>query len=328
MSATGVRGRTQFSRQAQKCAGAVIRYAGSGACPGVDRRAFRRARNGARLRRLAPSAPAARGPRVERRRHRCSRPPPTLDGPRSWRVAAAPGRMGPCRPEPTGIDAAPPAPASEPPRPRTLAPRGHHRGPLLRRIRLRGRRVARRGQPASVPPALYRPATHLELRPLPGRRRQLLGQHPAQRGPGGSPEEAFGCAGAIYLNALAPTIQVPGGLVVLVGPPASGKTSFLQALIARERPTGTRTTHRHRRPLQRAADHAAIRPGGHRPPPAVHRARTQRPHRRRRPPLRRDHEPRGQCRQLRSEGATTVHDVPGRRQATTPAESATHFSFA
>lgn len=173
-----------------------------------------------------------------------------------------------------------------------------------------------------------RPATHLELRPLPGRRRQLLGQHPAQRGPGGSPEEAFGCAGAIYLNALAPTIQVPAGLVVLVGPPASGKTSFLQALIARERPTGTRTTHRHRRPLQRAADHAAIRPGGHRPPPAVHRARTQRHHRRRRPPLRRDHEPRGQCRQLRSEGATTVHDVPGRRQATTPAESATHFSFA
>lgn len=32
--------------------------------------------------------------------------------------------------------------------------------------------------------------------------------------------------------------------------------------------------------------------------------------------------------QLRSEGATTVHDVPGRRQATTPAEAAAHFSFA
>ncbi|WP_406210766.1 ATP-binding protein [Kitasatospora sp. NBC_01560] len=32
--------------------------------------------------------------------------------------------------------------------------------------------------------------------------------------------------------------------------------------------------------------------------------------------------------QLRSEGATAVHDVPGRRQATTPAEAAAHFSFA
>ncbi|WP_228925889.1 ATP-binding protein [Streptomyces sp. DH7] len=32
--------------------------------------------------------------------------------------------------------------------------------------------------------------------------------------------------------------------------------------------------------------------------------------------------------QLRSEGATTVHDVPGSRQATTPAEAAAHFSFA
>lgn len=31
---------------------------------------------------------------------------------------------------------------------------------------------------------------------------------------------------------------------------------------------------------------------------------------------------------LRSEGATTVHDVPGRREATTPAEAAAHFSFA
>lgn len=32
--------------------------------------------------------------------------------------------------------------------------------------------------------------------------------------------------------------------------------------------------------------------------------------------------------QLRSEGATTVHDVPGRRQATTPAEAAALFYFA
>lgn len=32
--------------------------------------------------------------------------------------------------------------------------------------------------------------------------------------------------------------------------------------------------------------------------------------------------------QLRSEGATTVHEVPGRGQATTPAEAAARFSFA
>ncbi|MEH0447809.1 hypothetical protein QA811_30170 [Streptomyces sp. B21-102] len=31
--------------------------------------------------------------------------------------------------------------------------------------------------------------------------------------------------------------------------------------------------------------------------------------------------------QLRYEGATTVHDVPGRRQATAPVEAAAHFSF-
>ena len=31
--------------------------------------------------------------------------------------------------------------------------------------------------------------------------------------------------------------------------------------------------------------------------------------------------------QLRSEGATAVHDVPGRGQATTPAEAAARFSF-
>ncbi|MFC1406136.1 MULTISPECIES: ATP-binding protein [Streptacidiphilus] len=31
--------------------------------------------------------------------------------------------------------------------------------------------------------------------------------------------------------------------------------------------------------------------------------------------------------QLRSEGATAVHDVPGRRQGTTPAEAAARFCF-
>ncbi|MFE9835223.1 AAA family ATPase [Streptomyces sp. NPDC005551] len=53
----------------------------------------------------------------------------------------------------------------------------------------------------------------------------------------GSPEEALDCAGDLYLNALASggsgLIQVPTGLIVLVGPPASGKTSFVRALIAR-----------------------------------------------------------------------------------------------
>lgn len=32
--------------------------------------------------------------------------------------------------------------------------------------------------------------------------------------------------------------------------------------------------------------------------------------------------------QLRCEGATAVHDVPGRHRATTPAEAAAHFCFA
>ncbi|MFC8791121.1 ATP-binding protein [Streptomyces cinereoruber] len=32
--------------------------------------------------------------------------------------------------------------------------------------------------------------------------------------------------------------------------------------------------------------------------------------------------------QLRSEGATAVHDVPGRRETITPSEAAAHFSFA
>jgi predicted kinase len=51
--------------------------------------------------------------------------------------------------------------------------------------------------------------------------------------PVGSPEEALDCAGELYLNTLVPAIRVPTGLVVLVGPPASGKTSFVRALLAR-----------------------------------------------------------------------------------------------
>ncbi|MGW0472286.1 hypothetical protein [Streptomyces coeruleorubidus] len=53
--------------------------------------------------------------------------------------------------------------------------------------------------------------------------------------PAGSPEEALDCAGDLHLNALAPVIRVPTGLIVLVGPPASGKTSFVRALVARAR---------------------------------------------------------------------------------------------
>ncbi|WP_211771016.1 ATP-binding protein [Kutzneria sp. CA-103260] len=53
----------------------------------------------------------------------------------------------------------------------------------------------------------------------------------------GSAEEALDCAGELYLKPHAPggsgPTRVPVGLVVLVGPPASGKTSFVRALIAR-----------------------------------------------------------------------------------------------
>ncbi|WP_371645294.1 ATP-binding protein [Streptomyces sp. NBC_00597] len=64
--------------------------------------------------------------------------------------------------------------------------------------------------------------------------------------PFGSPEEALDCAGGLYLDSSrtvtdAPAhagiglIRVPVGLVILVGAPASGKTSFVRALIARRR---------------------------------------------------------------------------------------------
>lgn len=62
--------------------------------------------------------------------------------------------------------------------------------------------------------------------------------------PSGSPEQALDCACGLYLDRSrtvtdAPVsaddalIRVPVGLVVLVGPPASGKTSFVRALIER-----------------------------------------------------------------------------------------------
>ncbi|MFJ3793272.1 AAA family ATPase [Kitasatospora sp. NPDC090091] len=55
--------------------------------------------------------------------------------------------------------------------------------------------------------------------------------------PAGSAEEALDCAGHLHLDALVPggsgPVRVPAGLVILVGPPASGKTSFVRALIER-----------------------------------------------------------------------------------------------
>jgi predicted kinase len=55
--------------------------------------------------------------------------------------------------------------------------------------------------------------------------------------PAGSAEEALDCACDLCLKPHAPggsgPTRVPAGLVVLVGPPASGKTSLVRALIAR-----------------------------------------------------------------------------------------------
>lgn len=54
--------------------------------------------------------------------------------------------------------------------------------------------------------------------------------------PAGSAEEALDCAGDLHLEPHPPggtgPTRVPAGLVLLVGPPASGKTSFVRALIA------------------------------------------------------------------------------------------------
>ncbi|MFD6171156.1 AAA family ATPase [Streptomyces coeruleorubidus] len=204
--------------------------------------------------------------------------------------------------------------------------------------------------------------------------------------PAGSPEEALGCAGDLYLNARAPVIRVPAGLVVLVGPPASGKTSFVRALVARRQIDpeavvssdeiraelfGTSTVEaesdavdarifeeRDRRIVARlATGHSAVAESTNVTPQA--RARLIAIARRFNAPvtmlrfdpdvtdLLQQYTQRGRTDltaadvrayaavmtrdagvdQLRSEGATAVHDVPGRRQATTPAEAAAHFSF-
>jgi len=201
--------------------------------------------------------------------------------------------------------------------------------------------------------------------------------------PTGAPEEALDCAGGRYLNALAPAIRVPAGLVVLVGPPASGKTSFVRALIAsgrldeeavvssdeiraelfRTAPAQAESDaaifgERDRRIIAKlASGQSAVAESTNVTPPA--RARLVAIARRFNAPvtmlrfnpditdLLQQHTERGRtdltaadvrdyaavmtreagAEQLRSEGAT-VHNVPGRRQATTPAEAAARFSFA
>ncbi|WP_307797730.1 ATP-binding protein [Streptomyces laculatispora] len=204
--------------------------------------------------------------------------------------------------------------------------------------------------------------------------------------PAGSPEEALDCAGDLYLNALAPAIQVPAGLVVLVGPPASGKTSFVRALIARrqidaeavvssdeiraelfgtspaeaesEEADARIFDERDRRIVARlATGRSAIAESTNVTPqararliaiarrfnapvtmlrfnPAVTDLVQQYTERRRTDLTAEDVRAYATIMirdagadQLRSEGATTVHDVPGRRQATTPAEAAAQFSF-
>lgn len=206
------------------------------------------------------------------------------------------------------------------------------------------------------------------------------------------PEEALDPAGAHpagarRLDAVAPAIRVPVGLIVLVGPPASGKTSFVRALVTRRQIDaetvvssdeiraallGASPAHagsdaadalvfeeRDRRIVARlAAGHSALAESTNVTRPA--RARLIAIARRFNAPvtmlrfapdvsdLLRQYAERGRtdltagdvrayaaimtrdagADRLRSEGAAAVHDVPGRRQAATPAEAAAHFSFA
>ncbi|MFC8156711.1 AAA family ATPase [Streptomyces cinereoruber] len=194
-------------------------------------------------------------------------------------------------------------------------------------------------------------------------------------------------AGGLHLDSHTPAIRVPAGLVVLVGPPASGKTSFVRALIARRQIDveavvssdeiraeffGTSPAEaesdaadarifeeRDRRIAVRlAAGHSAVAESTNVTPQA--RARLVALARRFDAPvtmlrfapdvadLLRQYTERGRTdltaadvrayaavmtrqagvEQLRSEGATAVHDVPGRRETITPSEAAAHFSFA
>lgn len=184
-----------------------------------------------------------------------------------------------------------------------------------------------------------------------------------------------------------PTIRVPAGLVVLVGPPASGKTSFVRALIARRQIgaaavvssdeiraelAGTSPEHarsdaadalifeeRDRRILARlAAGRTAMAESTNVTPQARTRLiaiaeRFDAPVTMLRfdpdlADLLQQHTERGRtdlteadirayaaimtgtagADRLRSEGATFVHDVPGRRHGATPAEAAARFIFA
>ncbi|MFI8362232.1 AAA family ATPase [Streptomyces sp. NPDC085612] len=205
--------------------------------------------------------------------------------------------------------------------------------------------------------------------------------------PAGSPEEALDCAGHLHPGVLLPVVQVPAGLVVLVGPPASGKTSFVPALvegrqIAKEAVVssdeiraelfGASPAHatsdtadaeifkeRDRRIDARlASGRTAVAESTNVTPQA--RARLVDIARRFDVPvtmlrfdldvsgLLQQYTERGrtdlaaedvrtyaavmaqQARtdQLLSEGATAVHDVPGRRQATSPTQAAARFTFA
>ncbi|MFI9122222.1 AAA family ATPase [Streptomyces bikiniensis] len=196
-----------------------------------------------------------------------------------------------------------------------------------------------------------------------------------------------GLAGGSHLASHAPAVRVPTGLVVLVGPPASGKTSFVRALIARRQIDaeavvstdeiraeffGTSPAEaesdaadalifqeRDRRIVARlAAGHSAVAESTNVTPRA--RARLVALAGRFDAPvtvlrfapdvadLLQQHTERGRtdltaadvrayaavmareagADQLRSEGATAVHDVPGRREAITPSEAAARFSFA
>ncbi|MFJ2060639.1 AAA family ATPase [Streptomyces sp. NPDC087908] len=205
--------------------------------------------------------------------------------------------------------------------------------------------------------------------------------------PVGSPEEALDCAGNFYLNALTSALRVPAGLVVLVGPPASGKTSFVRALIESGQINAEAVVSSDEiraelfdtSPAEADSDVADARIFEERDRRIVARLAIGRsavaestnvtPQARERliaiarqfnapvtmlrfnpavADLLQQYTERGRTdltaadvhayaaamvrdasvSQLRSEGATTVHDVPGRRQATTPAEAAARFSFA
>ncbi|MET9908342.1 ATP-binding protein [Streptomyces sp. NPDC006476] len=187
-------------------------------------------------------------------------------------------------------------------------------------------------------------------------------------------------------SALPPVIHVPTGLVVLVGPPASGKTSFVRALVARRQidaeavvssdeiraellgsaPALARSDaadarvfeERDRRIVSRlGAGRSAVAESTNVTPQA--RARLIAIARRFDAPvtmlrfdpditdLLRQYRERGRADlapadvrayaaimardagadRLRSEGASAVHDVPGRREAVAPAEAAAYFRF-